>query len=155
MRSHRRWAVALFAVAIGAFLLPTAIAATGATPPTGQADRISGQNRYETSAKIAQKIPLGVHYVVLARGDFFADALAAAPLTLDNSGDFAPVLLTPSGSLDSNAKTEIDRRLDPGDHVKLIGGSAALSPSIDAALVAAGYHADRLTSYANGSSKSR
>ncbi|MCU1460762.1 MAG: putative cell wall binding repeat 2-containing protein [Acidimicrobiales bacterium] len=152
MRSRGRWAAALSAVAIGAVLLPSSVsAATGATPPVGTSDRIAGADRYATSVAISNKLPLGPHYVVLARGDVFADALAASPATNDPAGpEFAPVLLTPGAALDARVKNEIDRRLDPGDSVLIMGGDAALSPSIDAAVVAGGYKAIRLVSYLNG-----
>jgi putative cell wall-binding protein len=132
-------------------MLPPAVsAAAGPTPPSTTVDRIPGADRYETSVNISKKIPLGPHYVVLARGDVFADALASAPATNDATTDqITPVLLTPAGTLDARAKAEIDRRLDPGDTVLMMGGSVALAPGIDTALTAAGYKVQRLTSYLN------
>ena len=135
-----------------AFLTSPSGAATGGTPPSGAAERVSGPTRFATSVAISQKLPVGQNYVILALGTNFPDALAASPASNDTgSGSFAPILLTPGNALDPGVKDEIDRRLNPGDTVLLMGGSAALSPTIDATLTAAGYTALRLTSYGNGS----
>src|SRR4051812_15163589 len=75
MRSLRRRAVVvLTGVTAMASLLPNAAkAVSGPTPPVGTTDRIAGTDRYDTAVKISTKIPLGPKYVVLARGDVFAD----------------------------------------------------------------------------------
>lgn len=135
-----------------ALLVLPARAATGGTPPASVAERIAGGTRFATSVAISQKLPVGQRFVVLALGTNFPDALAASPASYEPSSDsFAPILLTQGSSLDSAVKDEIDRRLNPGDTVLLVGGSAALSPTIDASLSAAGYTPRRLTSYATGS----
>jgi putative cell wall-binding protein len=74
--------------------------------------------------------------VVLARSDSFADALSGTPLAAASNG---PLLLTGSAALDPAAKAEIQRVLPVGQTVYLLGGSAALSPSIASALTLLGY----------------
>jgi len=82
--------------------------------------------------------------VVLARSDFFADALAGGPLAADEGG---PLLVTPgaslSSALDPRVLAEIQRVLVPGGTVYILGGDLALSPSIDTALEALGYQVTR------------
>lgn len=141
----------VLSLALALVALP-ARAATGGTPPANEAERVAGSTRFATSVAISKKLPVGQNFVILALGTNFPDALAASPAAYDTgAGSFAPILLTQGTSLDSGVKDEIDRRLNPGDTVLLMGGSAALSPSIDAALSTAGYTPRRLTSYSTGS----
>ncbi len=83
--------------------------------------------------------------VVLARDDFFSDALAGGPLAASCGG---PLLLTEgapqSATLDPRTQTEIERVLAPGGTVYILGGALALSPSIDGTLSDLGYHVVRL-----------
>ncbi len=78
--------------------------------------------------------------VVLARSDFFSDALAGGPLAAKVGG---PLLITPgtplSASLDSRVLVEIQRVLKTGGTVYILGGTQALSSNIDTALSSAGY----------------
>ena len=82
--------------------------------------------------------------VVLARSDFFSDALAGGPLAALAGG---PLLITPgasiSSTLDPRVQVEIQRVLPTGDTVYILGGDLALSPSIDTALEGLGYHVIR------------
>ena len=77
--------------------------------------------------------------VVLSRSDTFADALGGSALAVRQN---APLLITDSGALDPKVKAEISRVLAPGGKVYLLGGTAALSPSVASALSA--YHVVRL-----------
>jgi hypothetical protein len=83
--------------------------------------------------------------VVLARSDFFSDALAGGPLAAKVGG---PLLITPeaslSTSLDSRVQAEIQRVLPTGGTVYILGGDLALSPSIDTALQGLGYVTQRV-----------
>jgi hypothetical protein len=78
--------------------------------------------------------------VVLARSDFFSDALAGGPLAASVGG---PVLITPgagqSQNLSPTVLSEIQRVLAPGGTVYILGGDLALSPGIDSALQQLGY----------------
>lgn len=81
--------------------------------------------------------------VVLARSDFFSDALAGGPLAAAKN---APLLITPGGStgtLDPRVESEIQRVLAPGGTVYVLGGDLALPASIDTTLTGLGYHVVR------------
>ncbi len=82
--------------------------------------------------------------VVLARSDFFSDALAGGPLAAAVNG---PMLITPgaplSASLDPRVQAEIQRVLPRGHTVYILGGDRALSPNIDVTLEDMGYHVVR------------
>ncbi|CAN5742069.1 hypothetical protein BH23ACT8_BH23ACT8_06620 [soil metagenome] len=87
-------------------------------------------------------------YVVLARGDVFADALGGSALAADR----APILYTsgPSGeqpdpALVSATRAEIDRVLGRSGRVYLLGGAEALSGRVAAELDGAGYDVQRLS----------
>jgi hypothetical protein len=72
--------------------------------------------------------------VVLARDDNFADALGGSALAVHEN---APLLVTPTGSLNAGVAAEISRVLAPGGKVYLLGGTAALSPAVAQALAVA------------------
>ena len=82
--------------------------------------------------------------VVLSRSDFYADALAGTPLAV---AKHAPLLLTPSAALESSVLAEIQRVLPPGGTVYLLGGSAALDPSIETQLKGLGYTVVRYAAF--------
>jgi hypothetical protein len=125
------------------------IAATsfqGAT--TVSVQRVYGSDAIATSIAVSQaEFPSAdsANAVVLARSDFFADALAGGPLAAKLGG---PLLITPgaslSSNLDSRVETEIERVLPVGDTVYILGGVLALSSSIDSALQAVGYVTQRI-----------
>ncbi len=83
--------------------------------------------------------------VVLARSDFFSDALAGGPLAAHVDG---PLLITPgasqSSAIDPGVLSEIERVLRPGGTVYMLGGPLALSPHIDPALENLGYAVVRI-----------
>ncbi len=82
--------------------------------------------------------------MVLARDDFFSDALAGGPLAKAVNG---PMLLTEgapeSATLDPSTQAEIQRVLPTGDTVYILGGDLALSPNIDTTLENLGYNVVR------------
>jgi len=119
------------------------------TPPTTPSGpglpmiRIYGQDAIGTSIAVSQsEFPTtgSATAVVLARSDYFSDALAGGPLAAQVNG---PLLITSgapiSSSLDPRVLTEIERVLPAGHTVYVLGGPLALSPGIDAALTSAGY----------------
>jgi len=83
--------------------------------------------------------------VVLARSDFFSDALAGGPLAAKVDG---PLLITPgasaSSSVDPRVLAEIQRVLPAGKTVYLLGGPLALDPGIDTALTHLGFTVQRI-----------
>ncbi|GAA2023745.1 hypothetical protein GCM10009839_21780 [Catenulispora yoronensis] len=156
--------LASVSAALPAAATPTPTAASTATPtsasPTAYSstapsfvNRLGGDDRYQTSAVISQARwqtaggpdlpdkPVA-ESVVLARGDAFADALAGVPLAAYKKG---PLLLTEPGSLTPVTKTEIERLLGPrsGKTIYVLGGPAAVAPSVTDALTADGYQVQR------------
>ncbi len=110
-------------------------------PCTPLPSRISGTDAIATSIAVSQAaFPGSASSVVLARSDFFSDALAGGPLAAKVGG---PLLITPgtplTSSLDPRVLAEIQRVLPTGKTVYILGGPAALSPNIDTALTSAGY----------------
>lgn len=90
--------------------------------------RIHGDDRYHTAAKIAIRSHGGYsnENVVLATGNDFPDALAAAPLAYSMD---APILLTGKNSLP--AYTEIAMDLLDTSHVTIIGGTSVISKQVE------------------------
>jgi hypothetical protein len=116
--------------------------------PSLPIQRIYGQDAIGTSIAVSQaSFPTSgsAKAVVLARSDFFSDALAGGPLAVQVGG---PLLITPgasiSSSLDSRVQAEIQRVLPTGDTVYILGGQLALSPSIDTTLQGLGYNTQRV-----------
>jgi len=125
--------------------------------------RISGPDEIDTSIAIAQaafpnietaQADDGVNAtatdadaVVLARSDFFADALAGGPLAAEVNG---PLLLTygaPTANgdiLPVRVRDEIDRLINPGDPVYVLGGPLAISADVVNDLDDAGYEVVRI-----------
>ncbi|HVM53926.1 MAG TPA: cell wall-binding repeat-containing protein [Acidimicrobiales bacterium] len=93
--------------------------------------RVAGPTRYETAVAVSQHaFPAGATEVIVASGEAFPDALAAAPAA---AAIGAPVLLVPRCcSVPGPVGAEL-RRLAP-DHIHLLGGTAAVSPETEAAL---------------------
>ena len=119
-------------------------------PPSGvPVQRIFGQDAIGTSLAVSQvEFPENgsATSVVLARSDYFADALAGGPLAAAND---APLLITPgaalSAALDPRVLAEINRVLPAGHTVYILGGSLALAPGIDTTLVSQGYTVIRVS----------
>lgn len=105
--------------------------------------RLDGDDRVETSVRIAREgwDDGDAAAVVLARADAFADALAAAGLSAAVDG---PVLLTSSAEIPQAVIDEIDRLLGGAGTVYLLGGTAALSPDVEAALTELGHDVIRI-----------
>lgn len=106
---------------------------TFVTPVNAKADelpsnctRLSGNDRYETSAAISKYGWSQSNYAVLARGDDFPDALCASPLAKKYN---APILLTDPQVLSKTIMDELERL-----HVSsmfIIGGTGAVSEDIE------------------------
>ncbi|WP_407309403.1 cell wall-binding repeat-containing protein [Desulfosporosinus sp. SB140] len=120
-------------------VLPT-LAATSTTTISPTLNRISGQDRYETSAAIAkQGWPNGSANCILAFGGGYTDSLTAAPLA---KKDDAPILLTESASLTPITKqTLIDLKTK---NVTIIGGTGVISSSVDTELQSMGITTTRV-----------
>lgn len=94
-------------------------------------DRIEGDDRYATAVAIAKKGYTTADVVYVATGANYPDALSAAPAAVAEDG---PLLLTPSDHLPASVLTAI-KTLNPKEIV-VVGGKAAVSPSVEAALAA-------------------
>ncbi len=135
MRSRLAVAALVMAASLGSVTVPAL--AAGAS-----ANRVSGADRYATAAAIADAgwpsaLPPG-STLLLATGQNFPDAVAGAAA----AGHLGvPILLTPSGSLSSSAKSEISR-LKPA-HVALLGGTTALSTGVATSVGALGVNVER------------
>jgi len=120
----------------------------GVTPATAAPGftltRIAGANRDATAvAASAELFPMAgaAKVVVLASNASFADALAGAPLAAMKGG---PLLLTTPTTLDPAVETEIVRVLPAGGTIDILGGPAAIDPSVDTALTAKGFVVQRI-----------
>jgi putative cell wall-binding protein len=101
--------------------------------------RLAGEDRFATASLLARTTFQGATDAYIARGDAFADALAAnyAAGVLG-----APVLLSapgaiPQATFDALSTLHVSK-------VHLLGGTDALSPSLEGALQAKGYTVDRI-----------
>jgi len=137
-----------FVAFLGTFLSVVSLTSAAAAAATVPVQRIYGTDAIGTSIAVSQaEFPTAgsAHAVVLARSDFFADALAGGPLAAAKGG---PLLITPgaslSSSLDPGVEAEIQRVLPAGDTVYVLGGDLALSPNIDNQLTFLGYNVIRL-----------
>jgi putative cell wall-binding protein len=93
-------------------------------------DRIAGADRYETAVRISvHTFPKGAATVVVARGESFADGLAAGPLAALYD---APVLLTQRDALPPITSSELTR-LAP-TRVLVVGGAAAVGDDVVTAI---------------------
>jgi parallel beta-helix repeat protein len=114
----------------------------GAQDP-GSTFRVAGSDAVGTAIATSQEefpSASSAKGVVLARSDFFSDALAGGPLAAAIDG---PLLITPgaalASSLDPRVQAEIERVLPSGRTVYILGGDLALSANIDTALEGLGY----------------
>jgi len=94
-------------------------------------ERLGGENRYETAARIsAETFPADVEVAYVATGDAFPDALTGGPAA---GRDGAPILLVGD---DVPAATAAElTRLNPG-RIVVLGGEVAVSAQVEAALAA-------------------
>ncbi len=95
------------------------------TPP-GDVNRISGSDRFSTSAQISSRtFAPGVRTVYIANGLDYPDALSAAALAGAANG---PLLLVLRSEVPSVIKAEL-RRLDP-DRIVVAGGPGVIANSV-------------------------
>lgn len=95
--------------------------------------RLAGSDRYQTAVAISQKGWNKSDYVVLVKGDEFADALCAGPLAKKYN---APILFTEKYSINASILQEI-RRLGVVN-VIIVGGYGAISGYVEQNLNSAG-----------------
>ncbi|MFL0195407.1 cell wall-binding repeat-containing protein [Clostridium sp. WILCCON 0269] len=85
--------------------------------------RIQGQDKYETSVKVAQIIGTS-NGIVIASGENFPDAVSVAPITAAKQ---MPILLTTSDNLPDSVKNFINNNNISKYYV--VGGTSAISDS--------------------------
>ena len=102
-------------------------------------DLRAGDNVASSVAWSKSSFPGGSNFAVLGRSDLFADSLASSGVqgALD-----APLLLTPTNSLDARVSAELERL--GVDRVTIIGGTAAIAPPVEQSLRSKGYGVDRI-----------
>ena len=91
--------------------------------------RLSGDNRYETSVEVSEKNFKSADTVVLASGQNIADALVASSYA---DIEEAPILLTNKNSISDEVLDEIERL--KADKVVIVGGQSSISSSIESRL---------------------
>lgn len=99
-------------------------------------ERISGSDRYSTAAQVARRIKAlegSASEVFIARGDAFADALAAAPYAYARK---MPILLVSPESLPS-ATTSALREIGASSAI-IAGGTGAISAGVEGSIQARG-----------------
>lgn len=91
--------------------------------------RLSGDNRYETSVEVSEKNFKSADTVVLASGQNIADALVASSYA---DIEEAPILLTNKNSISDEVLDEIERL--KADKVVIVGGQYSISSSVESRL---------------------
>ena len=115
---------------------------------SGRPERLEGSDRYRTVVNIARELRAGEigeycgdgrRTALLATGEKFADALALSPLAFAGPH---PVLLTEPDRLPTTVKNfAADYAIE---QVLIAGGPAAVAPSVETELAAAGIRVQRL-----------
>lgn len=108
--------------------------------------RLYGADRYETSRAVSTYGRTGVDVAILASGDdsHFPDALSASALSGVEGN--APIVLTPTGYLSTEARTALGDDLRPS-RVIIVGDRHAVSESVEAevrALLGSGASVERI-----------
>ncbi len=101
--------------------------------------RLAGQDRVATAIAVAHRGFDAADTVVLAAAGASADALVGGPLARVEGG---PLLLTPADRLDGRVTDELQRL--GTTQVVLVGGEAAIAPSVADALVESGVTVTRI-----------
>jgi putative cell wall-binding protein len=112
---------AISTTAVLSLLLSPALPVTSAKAAAGEVTKLSGADCYETAATVAEQNWTSTDNVILASGEGYADAISSAVLAKQLK---APVLLTEARSLNSNAKSALDK-LKP-KNIYIIGGTASV-----------------------------
>jgi hypothetical protein len=117
---------------------------TGPAPGTKPTTRIAGEDRAATAVAISRATfptDRSASAAVLASIRSFADALAGTPLAIAKEG---PLLLTSGDRLDGRVALELRRVLAGGHTVYVLGGEAALGPTVAGQVTELGYRVERL-----------
>lgn len=132
VRLKRNLLSVVLASALCALVLPAPVHAEVTT--YGRATRIEGGDRYETAVELSKSAFGTSRNVVLASGETFPDALAAAPLAGVLN---APILLTRRATIPAGVVREM-RRLQVKS-VFIVGGPPAVSSDVESRLSRDGF----------------
>ncbi len=110
--------------AAGLLTLALAVPASAQQPDVTPA-RVEGETRYHTAANVADLQHDTAEQVVIARGDAFPDALAAAPIARQFD---APILLTETGALPQATRDAIESL--GATRASILGGTTAVSQDV-------------------------
>ena len=102
--------------------------------------RYDGVDRFDTAALIAGAIAEATPTAILARADIYPDALTGAFAAAANGE--GPMLLTQSNAVPDRTLDALED--EAVDNVILLGGPAAISPTVETQLETAGYAVDRI-----------
>lgn len=105
----------------------------------GSVTRISGKTRYETSAAIARTSGHKGSYILVS-GTNYPDALSASALL---SKVRSPIILTETNHLPLATATLLEE--SPGASITIIGGTSAVSSSIETSLRNQGFQVRRIS----------
>jgi putative cell wall-binding protein len=113
---------------------------TGDTLRLDEVERIWGADRYATAIAVAlDEHGGGESDIVMATGENFPDALAAGSLAAEEG---YPAILNPSDSLHPAVVAYLASQAAGAD-IHIVGGTAAISSSVDAELIALGFNVIR------------
>ena len=88
-------------------------------------DRVAGDDRYDTSKKIAEKFFDDSDTIFMASGEDFADSISVSYYA---GMEKAPVLLTKSNSLDDSTREYLNSNKNK-DYI-IVGGDKAINPDL-------------------------
>lgn len=88
-------------------------------------ERIAGEDRYDTSKKIAERFFADSKTIFVASGESFADSLSVSYYAGNQN---APVLLTKANSLDDDTRDYLNANKDK--NYIIIGGDKAINPNL-------------------------
>lgn len=136
-RNRRAAAAGALAATLGFAGLGLAASPASAVPGF-QLERLAGADRIETAVEISQDTFTSATTALIARADLYPDALAGNYLAGAEQG---PILLSHTDHVPEETLAELDR-LGVTD-VTLLGGTAALSDTVESELEAAGLTVNR------------
>jgi putative cell wall-binding protein len=138
--------VGLLAVALAAAVLvaaPSPTAAQTADGPLTNLTRLDAGSFVEAGRQVAQVVyPDGARAAVLATTANFPDALSSSALAASVEG---PVLFTDTDALPQGTRDELERLLEPGATVVLMGGIRAISQQVADAVRGLGFAVERVS----------
>lgn len=121
-----------------AFTIMVPSTAVFAADPEYNVIRIEGKDRYQTAARVAERVRPASSRYLLASGENYPDALAGAPLT---KGMY-PILLTGKDRLHPETRAVLAK--NSGAIVTILGGKNTITESVEAELRAMGVAVERI-----------